>query len=130
MLKRLFEIAVADRMISRSPVEAIRRPWKRPQKPIRHIPAHERFEAIISDVRSQTFNADAADSADFLEFLGLAGLGQAEAKSLTWGDVDWERKRLVIRRQKTQAVFYVPIFPHLDAIPPTASRRGTVCPNH
>ncbi len=114
LLKQLFEIAMADRMISRSPVEAIKTPWKRPQKPIRHIPTHEQFEAIIAEVRSQKFNADAAESADFLEFLGSAGLGQAEAKSLTWGDVDWERKRLVIRRQKTQALFYVPIYPHLE----------------
>jgi len=39
----------------------------------------DEFNAIIADVRSQVYNADAADSANFLEFLGLAGLGQAEA---------------------------------------------------
>ena len=47
------------------------------------MPTWEHFKAIISDVRAQVFNTDAHDSADFLEFLRLAGLGQAEARSLT-----------------------------------------------
>ena len=37
---------------------------------------------------------DAQDSADFLEFLGLAGLGQAEARSLTRADVDLDAGRI------------------------------------
>ena len=60
------------------------------EKPIRLTPTFEQFKAIIADVRAQPFNADAQDSADFLEFLGLAGLGQAEAGSLTPADVDFE----------------------------------------
>jgi integrase len=52
-------------------------------------------------------------SADFVEFLGLAGLGQAEAAALTWGDVDWKRKRMNIRRRKTDVCFTVPIYPDL-----------------
>ncbi|HEY4271535.1 MAG TPA: hypothetical protein VGM65_05995 [Candidatus Udaeobacter sp.] len=59
------------------------------EKPIRLTPTFEQFKAIIADVRSQVFNADAQDSADFLEFLGLAGLGQAEAGSLTVADVEY-----------------------------------------
>lgn len=43
---------------------------------------------------------------DFVEFLGLAGLGQAEAASLTWDDVDLKHKRLSIRRHKTNTRFY------------------------
>jgi integrase len=113
LLKQLFQIAVADRMISRSPTEGIRTQWKKPQKPIRRIPTQQQFEAIVADVRQQKLNADAHESADFLEFLGLAGLGQAEASALTWGDVDWENKRSQIRRHKTQALFYVPIYAHL-----------------
>jgi len=51
-----------------------------------------------------------------LEFLGLAGLGQAEASSLTWGDVDLAKGRLSVRRHKTQVLFYVPIYPHLKPL--------------
>jgi hypothetical protein len=48
------------------------------QKPIRLTPTWEQFKAIVADVRSQQFNADAQDSGDFLEAMGLLGLGQAE----------------------------------------------------
>jgi integrase len=116
LLKQLFQIAVADRIIGNSPVDAIKTQWKKPQKPVRRVPTQEQFEAIVSEVRKQKYSAEAEQSADFLEFLGLAGLGQAEAKSLTWGGVDWVRKRLLLRRHKTQALFYVPIYPHLEPL--------------
>ena len=40
-------------------------------------------------------------------------MGQAEASSLTWGDIDWTRNRLYFRRHKTDTHFYVPIYAHL-----------------
>ena len=49
-------------------------------------------------------------------FWGRAGLGQAEARSLTWGDVDWTKCRLAIKRQKTGARFFVPIYPQLQPL--------------
>jgi integrase len=76
-------------------------------------PTWEQFQAIITDVREQKFNADASDSADFLEFLGLAGLGQAEACSLTRGDVDFEADRIVTFRHKTVTGFAIPLFPQV-----------------
>lgn len=112
-LKQLFQIAVADRIIAASPFDGVKTKWKKPQKPVRNVPTQQQFEAIIADIRSQRFNPDANDTADFVEFLGLAGLGQAEAGALTWGDVDFKRKRLTIRRFKTQAVFHLPMYPHL-----------------
>src|SRR5207253_4399725 len=60
--------------------------------------------------------ADAQDSADFLAFLGLAGLGQAEAGSLTRADVDIEARRLITFRHKTSMGFAVPIFPQLRSL--------------
>jgi integrase len=76
-------------------------------------PTWEQFKAIIANVRAQVFNADAQDSADFLEFLGLAGLGQAEASSLTRAHVDLEAVRIITFRHKTSTGFAVPIFPQL-----------------
>lgn len=112
-LKQVFEIAVADHMIAHSPFDGVKTKWKKPQKPMRKIPTDEQFQAIVNDIRAQKFSADAADSADFIEFLGLAGVGQAEAGSLTLGDIDWERNRMHFRRRKTQQLFYVPIYKHL-----------------
>ena len=76
-------------------------------------PTFEQFKAIIADVRAQPFNADAQDSADFLEFLGLAGLGQAEAGSLTRADVDFEAQRIITFRHKTTTGFAVPLYPQV-----------------
>lgn len=115
-LKQVFEIAVADRMIAHSPFDGVKTKWKKPQKPIRKVPTDEQFQAIVKDIRAQKLSADAADSADFVEFLGLAGVGQAEAGSLTLGDIAWEKNRIQFRRRKTQQLFYVPIYNHLKSL--------------
>src|SRR5262249_26252687 len=73
----------------------------------------EQFKALVADVRAQVFNADAKDSANYLEFLGLAGVGQAEAGSLTRADVDLDAGRIITYRHKTSTGFVIPIFPQL-----------------
>ena len=111
ILKEVFALALRDRIIFESPAAHLK--YNKRQKPIRLTPTLEQFKAIISDVRAQVFNADAQDSADFLEFLGLAGLGQAEARSLTRADVDLDAGRIITFRHKTSTGFAVPIFPQL-----------------
>jgi integrase len=111
ILKEVFTLALRDRIISESPAAHLK--YIKRQKPIRLTPTWEQFKAIIADVRAQVFNADSQDSADFLEFLGLAGLGQAEASSLTRADVDFEADRIITFRHKTSQGFAVPIFPQL-----------------
>lgn len=129
-LKQLFDIAVKDRIISESPAKSLRVPWKKPQVPVRRIPTVEEFERIVESIRSQRFSDHAQDTADFVEFLGLAGLGQAEASSLTWGDVDWTNNRLHIRRHKTDTRFIVPIYDHVRPLLERLSkeRRGKRSP--
>src|SRR5262249_24075631 len=103
--------AVRDRVITASPAAHLRSVKR--EKPIRLTPTFEQFKAIIADVRSQMFNADAQDSADFLEFLGFAGLGQAEAGSLTPADVDFASEQTTTYRHKTSTGFAIPIFPQV-----------------
>jgi integrase len=110
-LKELFALAVRDRIIVTSPAAHLKSVKR--EKPIRLTPSFEQFKAIIADVRAQPFNADAQDSADFLEFLGLAGLGQAEAGSLTRADIDFEAQRIITFRHKTATGFAVPLFPQV-----------------
>jgi integrase len=114
VLRELFEFAVRDNCIAKSPCGHLR--FRKRGKPIRLTPTYEQFKAIIADVRGQPFNANAQDSADFLEFLGLAGLGQAEAGSLTRADIDFnagEVGQIITFRHKTSTGFAVPIFPQL-----------------
>lgn len=113
LLKQLFEIAVADRIIASSPHERVKTPWKRPQTPLRHVPTAEQFRSLVENIRGQKCSGDAENTADFLEFLGLAGLGQAEASALTWGDVDMAKGTISIRRRKTGTLYQIPIYEHL-----------------
>ena len=111
VLRAIFNLAVADSLLPQSPVAGLKE--RRREKPIRLTPSWEQFQRIIADVRAQPFNADAEDSADFLEFLGLAGLGQAEANSLTRGDIDFEGSKITTFRQKTKTGFKIPIYPQV-----------------
>ena len=113
LVKQLFEIAVKDRIIAESPFEQVTTRWKKPQTPVRRVPTLQEFQAIVDEIRVQRYTRYAAATADFVEFLGLAGVGQAEAASLTWRDVDWDNERISFRRHKTDALFYVPIYPQL-----------------
>ena len=110
-LKQVFAMALRDSIISRSPAAHLRSAKR--EKPIRLTPTFEQFKAIIANVHAQRFNADAQDSANFLEFLGRAGLGQAEAGSLTRADVDLDAGRIITFRHKTSTGFAIPIYPQL-----------------
>lgn len=120
ILKEVFDVAVADKVIAASPArerdkdakgrERLR--YKKRPDPIRRTPTFEEFEAIVASIRAQKFNGhDANESADFVEFIGLAGLGQAEASSLEWPDI--QKDQIITFRHKTSEGFAVPIFPQL-----------------
>jgi integrase len=112
VLKDVFKIAVRDRVILVSPAQHLK--YTKRDEPIRRTPTLEQFQAIVESIRSQRFNGhDADESADFVEFIGLAGLGQAEASTLEWPDVDWKREQIITFRWKTKSGFAVPLFPQL-----------------
>jgi integrase len=130
VLKDLFGLAIRDRALSENPAAHLCR-TRRPT-PIRLTPSWVQFRAIIANVRSrQKLNGEnghdeihelalpnaldkrAGESGDFLEFLGLAGLGQAEASSLTRSDVDFEAGRIITFRHKTKTGFAIPLYPQV-----------------
>jgi integrase len=110
-IKDVLRMAVDDGLIAHSPADNVHR--VKLEKPIRKTPTFEQFKAIVADIRAQKLNADAEDSADFIEFLGLAGLWQAEAGALTWGDIDWRSQRMTTFRHKTKSGFMIPLYPQL-----------------
>jgi integrase len=126
-VRQLFDIAVGDRVIAanQNPYNGIKTKWKRPQKPHRNVPTEEQFRNIIDSIRTQRFSDSAGDTAAFVEFLGRAGLGQAEASSLTWADIDWNESKIAIKRRKTGTRFFVPIYPQLE---PLLKRLYANCP--
>ena len=125
-VKEIFEMALRDGIMSRSPAAHLRR--VKPPKPIRATPSFEEFAAIVESIRSQKFNGhDAEESADFVEFLGLAGLGKAEAAALRQSDIDWQREKITTFRHKTKSGFAIPIYPQLK--PLLLRRRRDDAPN-
>src|SRR6266481_4402915 len=125
-IKEIFEMAVRDGIVSRSPAAHLRR--SKLPKPIRATPSFEEFQAIVESIRSQKFNGhDAEESADFVEFLGLAGLGKAEAAALRQSDIDWQRETVTTFRHKTKSGFAIPIYPQLK--PLLLRRRRDGAPN-
>lgn len=111
VLRAALRLAVDDGIIFRSPLEGVKE--KKVEHPIRSTPTHSEFRAIIDSIRSQHLSDTAHESADYVEFLGLAGLGLAEASTLTWGDINFDRAQIVTYRHKTKQGFIVPIFPQL-----------------
>ncbi len=130
-VRQMFEIAVNDRIIAESPFVHVKTGWKKPQTPVRLVPTEEQFLAIVQSIRTRRFTDHAQESADFVEFLGLAGLGQAEAAALCWADIDWINGRFSVRRRKTGALFFVPIYPALRPLLESIKRRaGKIGPTH
>lgn len=106
-LRQIFDLAAADRLIlaNEHPFKekkTIRR--KRPEKVVRLIPTLEQFRRIIDWVALN----ESSETAEFLDFLGSAGVGQAEAKTLTPTDVGNSKLKFI--RRKTGVPFEVPIF--------------------
>jgi integrase len=111
VIRNALELAVRDRIIADSPAAHLK--YRKREAPIRLTPTFEEFKAIVADIRAQKLNREAEQSADFVEFLGLAGLGQAEARSLTRADIDLDAGRIITYRHKTKQGFAVPIYPQL-----------------
>lgn len=110
-LLAFFDFAVANRKLTRSPLDkrllkAMRRP-----RVIRNAPILEEFDAIVAEVRSQPFTDHSDDSADVLEFMGRAGVGQAETSGLKFEHINFDDGTIKLFRVKTRTAFQIPIFP-------------------
>jgi len=111
VIRDALDMAVNDKIIVESPAKGLT--YRKRKQPIRSTPTFEQFRQIVDDIRAQKFNREADQSGDFVEFLGLAGLGQAEAASITRADIDLDAGRFICYRRKTDTGFMVPIFPQL-----------------
>jgi integrase len=111
LLRDLLDFAVRDGILAKNPTEHLK--YFKREEPVRPTPTWEEFNAIVADIRTQPFNADAKDSGDFVEFIGLAGLGQAEAAAMTLADLHFDRGQMTTFRHKTRKGFVVPIYPQL-----------------
>jgi len=112
LIRDALDLAVKDRIVADSPAAHIK--YRKREQPIRLTPSFEEFQAIVANIREQRrLKRQAEESADFVEFIGLAGLGQAEVRSITRADVDLVAGRIITYRHKTRQGFVIPVFPQL-----------------
>ena len=123
-LHQLFTLAIDSRALSESPASGIKMLKK--EKPVRLTPTWEQFNALVTAVRTQRFNADAKETGDLMEFMGLAGLGQAECARILGEHVDFAHNRITAYRAKTDTPFTIPLFPQLQPFLDRLNTEGRV----
>ncbi len=104
MLHGLFQLAVELGAVVESPAEAVN--LLKEESPERLTPTWEQALAIIGAAKRQ-------NSKDVLSAMLFMGLGQAEIANLLGEHIDFTRGQITIRRQKTQKVFTIPMYPQV-----------------
>lgn len=125
-LRQLFLLALKSEAIAVSPADALKE--LRRERPIRETPTWDQFTAIVTDIRTQKFNADAEDTADLVEFMGAAGVGTAECANLVGENVDFGNKRIRLYRSKTETGYVIPMYPQALALLEKLRLRGQIKP--
>ncbi|MSU64158.1 MAG: hypothetical protein EXS31_17495 [Pedosphaera sp.] len=111
VVKHLFQLALASKVIAESPASGIKS--LRKEDPERHTPTAEQVQAILSHIRRNQYSDHAQDTADLVEFMALAGVGMAECDTLRGEHIDLENGRIALHRSKTDTAFTIPVFPQV-----------------
>ncbi|MCB1086056.1 MAG: tyrosine-type recombinase/integrase [Verrucomicrobiae bacterium] len=113
-IRGALEFAVENGLVAENPAARIKA--KKREKPIRHTPTFEQFQKLVADIRAKELNRRANHSANLVEFMGLAGVGNAEVNNLIWGDVDFDKEKITLFRQKTRQGYQIPLFPQVRGL--------------
>ena len=106
---KFFKLAVTDGAIARSPMEGIK--YHKRGRLTRLTPTAEQFEAIVEDLKTQSFNGHGSvETADYIALSGLPGLGQAELAGIQRKHIDLEAGTIKVFRRMTQQTFLIPIY--------------------
>lgn len=106
LLSQVFTYARRQRWCQENPCWGVRRPQIRPNKEIRFLDRDE-LEAVLGaiDVAEKPFGA--IDRAIVLT-AAMSGMRQGELLALRWRDVDWQAKRIRVRRNYVRGYWGTP----------------------
>jgi len=106
LLSQVFAFAVRNGWCEENPCRSVRRPRVRECSEIRFLNQQE-LEALIAsvDVSAEPFGS--TDRAIFLT-AAMTGMRQGELLALRWRDVDWQAKRIRVRRNYTRGHWSTP----------------------
>ena len=107
-LRHVIEVAIKAGARHGNPADAIGRREVR-QKQMK-LPEREQFQRFV--IAIETAGAWCSwDCADFVRFLAFTGCRKNEATHVLWRDIDFDRKRLLVRVTKNGKARYVPMIP-------------------
>ena len=119
LLHGLFHLALELGAVAESPAVAIK--INKEESPERLTPSWEQANAIIGAVKRQS-------GKDVLSAMLNLGLGQAELANLRGEHFDFERQQITIRRQKTQKIFVIPLYPQARPLLERLRAEGRIVP--
>jgi integrase len=117
-LKATFQVAVDAGARFENPAAHLKRVKIRPKK--LHLPSREEFERFITTI--ETAGApQSRDCAELVKFLAFTGLRISEAGFVTWRDVDFKKRQILVRGDpdtatKNYEIRAVPFIPQLEAM--------------
>ncbi|MGA2446752.1 MAG: tyrosine-type recombinase/integrase [Opitutaceae bacterium] len=113
-LRAILEYAVREGIILDNPARVLKR--RKLGKPQILIPSKAQFRPLVEDMRHQ--DSRSGPAADLVELLAYSGMRLAEATSIRWRDVYFERQQFVVTGgeagTKNHEVRTVPLFPALQ----------------
>ncbi len=85
-----------------------------------HLPESSQFRSLVQLIReSSSWGPRAADLVEFLAYSGLRLY--TEAKQVTWADIDWQRKEIIVRGEpetatKNWGIRRIPLLPDMESL--------------
>jgi integrase len=119
LLHGVFKLAVDLGAVAENPAMGLK--LLREESPERLTPSWQQAQTIITTVKRQA-------SKDSLTAMLLLGLGQGELGNLQGEHIDLERGKITVRRQKTQRIFSIPIYPHAKSFVERLKVEGRIDP--
>ncbi len=101
------------RVIAESPFIHMKTGWKKPQTPCARFPARSNFKQSCIQFAASASRITRRTVRILSSFLSLLGSVKRRHRLSSEADIEWANERFSVRRQKTGALFFVPIYPDL-----------------
>lgn len=127
LLSQIFAFSRRRSWCRENPCELVDRPRVEPSPGIRFL-SQDELEALLAAVDTD----EPLGHTDFALFLtaAMTGLRQGELLALRWADVDWEAKRIRVRRNYVRGHWLTPTSRRCSCSVPLASRVAVALKKH
>lgn len=111
--RAIFQLAMDRGLIVKNPTKDIDKVSVPKKKMV--LPNTDQFKAIVEALRSSD-SSSAQAQGDLVEFLAYSGVRIAEAKGITWNDIDFSNGRIYVAPGKNKHDRYVPMLSNMRTL--------------